>query len=101
MEKYIDLLKELISTPSFSKEEKEAAAVMRKFLQNQNITFKIRENNTWAYNKYFTEGKPVILLNSHIDTVLPAKGYSRNPFSPDEVGDRLYGLGSNDAGGPL
>ena len=101
MEKYIDLLKELISTPSFSKEEKEAAAVMRKFLQNQNIPFKIRENNTWAYNKYFAEGKPVILLNSHIDTVLPAKGYSRNPFSPDEVGDRLYGLGSNDAGGPL
>ena len=101
MEKYIDLLKELISTPSFSKEEKEAAAVMRKFLQNQNIPFKIRENNTWAYNKYFAEGKSVILLNSHIDTVLPAKGYSRNPFSPDEVGDRLYGLGSNDAGGPL
>ncbi len=101
MEKYIDLLKELIATPSFSKEEKDAAAVMRNFLQKQQIPYRTKENNTWAYNRHFAEGKPVILLNSHIDTVRPAKGYTRDPFSPDEVGDKLYGLGSNDAGGPL
>ena len=101
MEKYIDLLRELISTPSFSKEEKEAAAVMRNFLQSEDIPFKTKEINTWAYILHFSEDKPIILLNSHIDTVRPARGYTRNPFSPDEVGDRLYGLGSNDAGGPL
>ncbi len=101
MEKYIDLLRELISTPSFSKEEKEAAAVMRNFLQSEDVPFKTKENNTWAFNLHFADNKPVILLNSHIDTVRPARGYTRNPFSPDEVGDRLYGLGSNDAGGPL
>lgn len=101
MSKYIELLKQLISTPSFSKEEEKAAEVMRDFLTNEKIPFKTKVNNTWAYNKFFSKEKPTILLNSHIDTVKPAKGYSRDPFSPDEDGDQLFGLGSNDAGGPL
>lgn len=95
------MLKTLISTPSFSKEEEKAAEIMREFLRNENIPFKIKKNNTWAYNKHFAKGKPLVLLNSHIDTVRPAKGYVLDPFSPIEDGDKLYGLGSNDAGGPL
>lgn len=101
MQKYIDLLKTLISTPSFSKEEKNAAEVIRDFLRNEEISFSIKENNTWAFNKYYTEKKPTIMLNSHIDTVRPAKGYKFDPFSPIEEDDKLFGLGSNDAGGPL
>lgn len=101
MQKYIELLKTLISTPSFSKEETNAADVMRTFLAKENIVFHTKENNTWAFNKHYTASKPTILLDSHIDTVRPAKGYSLDPFSPIEVGDQLFGLGSNDAGGPL
>jgi len=101
MSKYIDLLKQLISTPSFSKEEEKAAEVMREFLSREKIPFKTIDYNTWACNKYFSKEKPTILLNSHIDTVKPAKGYTRDPFSLDEEGDQLFGLGSNDAGGPL
>lgn len=101
MEKFIELLKRLISTPSFSKEEEKAAEIMREFLQRENIPFKAKKNNTWAFNRHFVKGKPVILLNSHIDTVRPAKGYVLDPFSPTDDGDKLYGLGSNDAGGPL
>jgi acetylornithine deacetylase len=101
MSKYIELLKQLISTPSFSKEEEKAAEIMREFLSDEKIVFKTADNNTWAYNKYFSKEKPTILLNSHIDTVRPVKGYNRDPFSPDEEGDQLFGLGSNDAGGPL
>jgi acetylornithine deacetylase len=101
MEKFIDLLKRLISTPSFSKEEEKAAEIIRKFLQRENIPFKTKKNNTWAFNEHFTPGKPTLLLNSHIDTVRPAKGYTLDPFLPMEDGDKLYGLGSNDAGGPL
>jgi acetylornithine deacetylase/succinyl-diaminopimelate desuccinylase-like protein len=101
MEKYIDLLKSLISTPSFSKEEEKAAEIMRSFLTREQIPFKTKQNNTWAFNKHFKKGKPVILLNSHIDTVRPAKGYTLDPFAPVENGDKLFGLGSNDAGGPL
>ena len=101
MQKYIELLKTLIATPSFSKEEEKAAEVMRNFLHEENIPFHTKENNTWAFNKYFNSEKPTILLDSHIDTVRPAKGYTKDPFSPIEEGDKLFGLGSNDAGGPL
>ncbi|GAB1452854.1 M20 family metallo-hydrolase [Draconibacterium sp.] len=101
MNKYIELLKQLISTPSFSKEEENAAEVMRDFLRAENIPFKTKENNTWAFCKYYTKEKTTILLDSHIDTVRPAKGYTKDPFSPIEEGDKLFGLGSNDAGGPL
>ncbi len=101
MEKYIELLKKLIATPSFSKEEEKAAEVIREFLKNEQVSFKTKQNNTWAFNKYYGEGKPAILLNSHIDTVKPAKGYTVDPFTPLEDGDKLTGLGSNDAGGPL
>ncbi|WP_347841383.1 M20 family metallo-hydrolase [uncultured Draconibacterium sp.] len=101
MEKYIELLKKLISTESFSKEEENAAAVMRDFLSKAGIAFKTKENNTWAFCKNFSAEKPTILLDSHIDTVRPAKGYTKDPFSPIEEGDKLFGLGSNDAGGPL
>jgi acetylornithine deacetylase len=101
MNKYIELLKTLISTPSFSKEEENAAKVMRDFLRSENIPFKTKQNNTWAFCKHFSNEKPTILLDSHIDTVRPALGYTKDPFSPIEEGDKLFGLGSNDAGGPL
>jgi len=101
MKKYIELLKLLISTPSLSKEEENAAKIIRDFLTGEEIPFKSKLNNTWAYNKYFDKGKPTILLNSHIDTVKPVKGYTLDPFMPIEDGDKLFGLGSNDAGGSL
>lgn len=101
MEKYIDLLKTLISTQSFSKEEENAAEIMRSFLTKEGIPFETKENNTWAYCKHYSKNKPSILLDSHIDTVKPAKGYTKDPFSPIVEGDTLFGLGSNDAGGPL
>mgnify|MGYP000053044976 FL=1 len=101
MSKYIELLKVLISTPSFSKEESDAANIMRDFLSREGIPFKTRENNTWAHCANFNENKPTVLLNSHVDTVQPAKAYTKDPFFPYEEGDKLFGLGSNDAGGPL
>lgn len=101
MKKYIDLLKQLIATPSISREEEKAAAVLREFLTSQEIQFKTEFNNTWAFNKYFAKEKPTVMLNSHIDTVKPVSGYTNDPFTPVELGDQLFGLGSNDAGGPL
>lgn len=101
MLEYIDLLKELIRCPSFSKEEKKAAELIRLFLAGKRIKFNIHKNNTWAYNKFLREGLPVILLNSHIDTVKPVKGWTLNPFDPGTDEERITGLGSNDAGGPL
>lgn len=101
MEKYINLLKSLISVPSFSRDEEEAAVLIRQFLTDKKVEFQSKMNNTWVRNRTWKEGLPVIMLDSHIDTVKPASGYTRNPFSPDVENGILYGLGSNDAGGSL
>ncbi len=97
----INLLKQLIVTPSFSKEENETANIIGKFLQKKGITINRYLNNIWAVNKYFDAKKFTILLNSHHDTVKPNKGYTLNPFDAIEKDEKLYGLGSNDAGGAL
>ncbi len=100
-EKSIALLKKLIATPSFSKEETGSAALIRAFLEEEKITFKTSDNNVWAYNKHYSPDRPSILLNSHHDTVRPNAGYTKDPFQPEEQEGKLYGLGSNDAGGAL
>ena len=97
----IDLLKKLIATPSFSKEEDKTASLIEEFLQSKNVSAERILNNVFAKNKYFDETKPTILLNSHHDTVKPNKGYTLDPFSPIENENKLFGLGSNDAGGAL
>ena len=97
----IELLKELIATPSFSKEEEQTASIIGKFLAVRNIAATRVGNNVFALNKYFDESKPTILLNSHLDTVKPNPQYTKNPYSPIIEDDKLYGLGSNDAGGCL
>ena len=101
MDEYIQLLRSLISVQSFSKNEQDAASLIRRFLDHSNVAYSVKVNNTWARNLYWKEGLPVILLNSHIDTVQPASGYTRDPFSAHVEDGILYGLGSNDAGGPL
>lgn len=101
MEEFINLLKSLISTPSLSGKEDAAAAIIREFLEKKGVPFRSSGNNTWASNHYAVEGKPVVMLNSHIDTVKPASGWKSDPFVPLEEGDRITGLGSNDAGASL
>ncbi len=97
----IELLKKLILTQSFSGEENETAVLIMQWFSTHEITFKSDENNVWATNKHFDKGKKTILLNSHHDTVKPNKGYTRDPFNPEIIDGKLYGLGSNDAGGCL
>jgi len=98
----INLLQSLISTPSFSREEDRAAQLIAAFFAERDIPFTRKLHNTWVRNRHWEEGNPVLLLNSHIDTVKPATGWQRDPFHPGiEEDDILYGLGSNDAGGPL
>jgi len=97
----VALLKQLISTPSFSKEEAGTAVVIEAFFSRHVIASQRKNNNVWAFNKHFDNSKPTILLNSHHDTVKPNAGYTRDPFQSGVEGDKLFGLGSNDAGGPL
>lgn len=95
----LQLLQQLISIPSFSKEEDKTAEIIERFLQLKNIKTNRLLNNVWAINKFFDETKPTILLNSHHDTVKPNKQYRKDPFKADIEDEKLFGLGSNDAGG--
>ena len=76
----IDLLKQLIATPSFSKEEDNSAALIKSFLEKHEVKTEQYLYNIWARNKNFDASKPTILLNSHHDTVKPNKGYTNDPF---------------------
>ena len=97
----VDLLRKLISIPSLSKEEQQTAAVIEQFLEDRGVKTHRTVNNVWAYNEHFDPKKPTILLNSHHDTVKPNQGYSNDPLAADIIDGKLFGLGSNDAGGSL
>ena len=97
----IKLLKDLISITSYSREEDKTADLLENFLKQRGLVVRRSKNNVWVETAGSSENKPVILLNSHHDTVKPNTAYTRDPFSPDVVDGKLYGLGSNDAGGPL
>ena len=97
----VDLLRKLISISSLSKEEQQTATVIEQFLQDRGVKTHRTVNNVWAYNEYFDSKKPTILLNSHHDTVKPNPGYSNDPLAADIIEGKLFGLGSNDAGGCL
>lgn len=97
----LSLLRKLIATPSFSKEEEQTAEIISDFLHSKNIIFSRKGNNVWASNRHFDAQLPTILLNSHHDTVKPNRGYTKDPFEPYMADGKLYGLGSNDAGGCL
>lgn len=95
------LLKRLIATPSFSREEDQTAGLIEAFLDEKQIPFERLTNNVWAKNRHFNPAKPTVLLNSHHDTVKPNKSWTLDPFDPIERDGKLFGLGSNDAGGCL
>jgi acetylornithine deacetylase len=97
----IALLKQLIAIPSFSKEEEGTAELIEQFLFAKGVSPLRQGNNVWAFASPFQANLPTIWLNSHHDTVKPNTGYTQDPFSPIEKDGKLFGLGSNDAGGPL
>lgn len=96
----IEILKQLISIPSITKEEGPACDYLEGELKARGFEVHRRGNNLWVESEP-AGSKPTILLNAHIDTVRPSAGYTRDPFTPAIEGDVLYGLGSNDDGGSL
>ncbi len=97
----LDLLKTLISIPSFSREEGSAADALEAFLRLEGYAPKRCGHNLWVESEPECCGKPCILLNAHIDTVKPSASWSTDPFTPIEREGCIVGLGSNDDGGSL
>lgn len=100
MDKYIELLKDLIRIPSVSRDEKAAADLLEAWMKENGLAPRRKGNNLWVCDSE-PDGRPTVLLNAHIDTVKPASGYTRDPFTPEILDGKLYGLGSNDDGGSL
>ena len=97
----LDLLKVLISNPSFSKEENLTAEIIAEFLQKKGLNVNRHLNNVWVVHPDYQPERPTLLLNSHHDTVKPSQAWTFDPFVPTESEGKLVGLGSNDAGAPL
>ena len=97
----IQLLQDLINTPSLSSEEDQTAVIIKQWLEKHGVSCQQQRNNVYAINKHEDPSKPYLLLNSHHDTVLPNSGYTRDPYKAAIEDGKLYGLGSNDAGGAL
>jgi len=97
----VRLLQQLIAIQSFSREENNSAECIASFLTDKGVSYHQKGNNIWAINKYFDSAKPSILLNSHHDTVKPNNSWTKDPFKPRIEDGKLFGLGSNDAGGCL
>lgn len=97
----IENLQRLINTPSLSGQERKASEIIEAYLRKYGIKANRIKNNIYAYNKYFDKNRPTILLNSHIDTVKPNAGWTKEPYKAVVFDHKLYGLGSNDAGASL
>lgn len=94
----ITLLNSLIGIPSISREEETAADFLQNYIEETGIMTGRSGNNIWCVSPMSDPSKPTILLNSHIDTVRPVNGWHKHPYTPKAENDKIYGLGSNDAG---
>lgn len=97
----MELLERLVRIPAVSREEKEKADFLEKYLMDRGLHPRRMGNNLWCEGEAWDDRRPALLLNAHIDTVKPVKGWQRDPFGAVREGDRLYGLGTNDCGGGL
>lgn len=97
----IELLKSLVGIPSLSRSEGPAADALQQWMLSAGLDVHRKGNNLWSEQPGRGDGRPVVLLNAHIDTVRPVDSWTRDPFVSTLEGDRLYGLGTNDDGGSL
>ena len=94
----VELLGQMVERPSVSRDEKEAADLIERFMESRTMAPRRSGNNLWCAAPQYDGKKPTLLLNAHIDTVKPAASWTRDPFTPTREGDRMYGLGTNDDG---
>lgn len=100
-ENAIHLLKSLIEIPSYSRDEKSVADHLQTYIESMGYNANRLVNNVWLKASEFDSSKPTILLNSHLDTVHPTAGWTKDPHKATLEDGRMYGLGSNDAGASL
>ena len=97
----LELLKKLIATPSLTRSEQEVSAIIKADMESHGYKPECIGLNLLCYGHGYDPAKPTLLFNSHMDTVKPVSGWTKDPFTPTEEDGKLYGLGSNDDGAGL
>lgn len=97
----VELLKELIAIPSNSREEEAVANHLCERLSAWGVAYQRIGHNVLCGAQQIDSAKPTLLFCAHLDTVRPAQGWQRDPYTPVVEEGRLYGLGSNDDGAGL
>lgn len=97
----LELLKTLIGTPRVTRAEQEASDILKADMERHGYKPECIGLNLLCYSHSYDPAKPTLLLNSHMDTVKPVAGWTKDPFTPTIEDGRLYGLGSNDDGAGL
>jgi len=98
--KATSLLKQVLSIPSLSREETQVCSFLQEWFRGKGFQVFRKHNNIWI-KSFRGENLPTIIMNSHMDTVKPSSDWTLDPFLPEIHGNKIYGLGSNDAGGSL
>lgn len=85
--------RQLVAIPSLSGQEAAIASYLEGELERLGLTpLRVGDSLLALVGR-----GPLLCLNSHLDTVPPAQGWTRDPFDPAVMEGRVYGLGSNDA----
>jgi acetylornithine deacetylase len=83
----------ITSIRSVSGEEAALAGFLGDLLRRNGLTVQRLGNSLLT-----TIGRgPVLLLDTHLDTVPPVPGWTRDPWDVESIDGKVYGLGSNDA----
>ena len=92
----IELLKELVAIPSVSGTEDTIAEFVEQAARSWGLDVERDHTSVRVELEGFAAGQTLALV-SHLDTVPPGSGWTRDPFTPVVEGTRLYGRGSGDA----
>jgi len=92
----LELAQSLVRLPSVSGNEAACVELLRGVLADHAPV--VSGRNVFAMRG---DGKNTLLLNSHTDTVPPSKEWTLDPHAAEIRDGKLFGLGSNDAKGPL
>jgi acetylornithine deacetylase len=92
----VDLLRELVAIPSVSGEEANVAVFVEETVRRWGLDV-VRNAHGVRVEVHGWGVGPTLALASHLDTVPPGSGWTRDPFLPAIEGTRLYGRGSGDA----
>lgn len=97
----VNLLKQLLQTPSLSGEEKEVAGIIREKMME--LGYEVYIDSMGNVIGVIGEEEPSILFDAHMDHVTPGNlnNWRYSPYSGKIVKEEIYGRGSVDMKGAL